>query len=169
MKFVDKLLSFLKGGFDALIDGITFLLSLIGAGFDAVIDALFAFIKFLAKPLSYLLEFLEGIFYFIMKLFEVAISVIMIFVSLFQFMFAIIGGVFRTITSWLTVNPSSADVSFPSVTYQGFEVVIDLLQPTGMLTVVPLVALAFLWFYFAIKIIGLFGGTIMVTPIGRGN
>lgn len=151
MKFVDKLLG------------------LISQGFGKIIDALFKFIQFLATPLSYLLEFLKGIFYFIYKFFEIAGHIIMIFVAMFQFLFALIAGVFRTIKNWLTINPSASDVSFPSMSHRGFGVVTDLLQPTGLMTVVPMVALAFLWFYFILKIIGLFGGSIMISPFGRGG
>lgn len=150
MNFVDKLLSLLKDGFDKLI------------------AMLYAIVNFFAKPMAYLLQFLEGIFHFIVKLFEVVVQLIMIFVALFQFLFSIIAGVFRTIKMWLTVQPVS-DVSFPSMSNRGFAVVIDLLQPTGLMTVVPMVALAFLWFFFIIKIIGLFGGQVMITPFGRGG
>lgn len=151
MNFIEKILDFLVKFAGVIVDGFTEL------------------IDFLAKPLSYLLEFLIGIFYFIMKLFEVAIEVVMIFVAMFQFLFAIIAGVLRTAKSWLVVNPDSGGVAFPSSSYKGFEVVIDLVQPTGLLTVVPSVCLGMLWFGFMIKIIGLFGGTIMVTPIGRSS
>lgn len=151
MKFVDKLLGL-------LVDG-----------FFKVIEAIYKFIQLIAKPLSYLLEFLVGIFYFIFKLFEVVVQIVMIFVALFQFLFALIAGLFRTAKSWLTVNPSAGDVSFPSMSNTGFGVVVDLLQPTGLMTVVPMVALAFLWLFFVIRVISLFGGTIMVTPFGRGG
>ncbi len=151
MKFVDKLLG------------------LILDGFFKVIAMIFTFIEFLAKPLSFLLEFLKGIFHFIFKIFDVVVQVVMIFVALFQYIFALFGGVFRMIKSWLIINPDANDVSFPSTSYQGFQVVTDLLQPTGMMTVVPAVALAFLWFYFILKIIGLFGGSIMISPFGRGG
>ncbi len=151
MKFVDKLLSFLKDGF------------------IEIIDALFAFISFLAKPLSYLLAFLEGVFYFFIKFFEVVISVVMIFVSIFQFLGALVVGLFRTITSWLTVSPNASTVSFPSTTQQGLNVITDLVEPIGLLTVVPQVCLAILWLFFIIKMIGLFGGQISITPFGRGG
>lgn len=151
MKFVDKLLELLKSGFQKIIDG------------------LFAFIEFLAKPLAFLLALLEGIFYFITKLFEIVVQIIMIFVACFQFLFALFAGVFRTIANWLTVNPSAGDVSFPSVSNTGFGTAISILQPTGLLTVVPMVALAFVWFYFILKMIGLFGGQIMISPMGRGG
>lgn len=151
MKFVDKLLGLLKDGF------------------EKVIDMIFVVVQFLAKPLAFLLQFLEGIFYFIAVFFQIVVQIIMIFVGCFQFLFAIIAGVFRTIKMWLTVNPNAGDVSFPSVSNRGFAVVVDLIQPTGLMTVVPMVALAFLWFYFIIKIIGLFGGSLMITPFGRGG
>lgn len=145
------------------------LLGLIVEGFDKLIDFLFMIVQFFAKPLAYLLQFLEGLFYFISVLFQIVVAIVMIFVALFQFLFAIIAGVFRTIKMWLTVSPNPNDVSFPSVSNSGFGVVVDLLQPTGIMTVVPMVALAFLWFFFIVKIIGLFGGSIMITPIGRGG
>lgn len=151
MKFVDKLLG------------------LISSGFSKVIAMIFSFIEFLSKPLSYLFEFLKGIFYFIFKLFEIVVQIVMINVAIFQFVFALIAGIFRTIKNWLTINPSASDVSFPSMSYRGFEVVTDLLQGTGLMTVVPLVALAFLWFFFVLKMIGLFGGSIMISPFGRGG
>jgi len=151
MKFVDKLLGLMMDGF------------------FKVISIIYSFMEFLAKPLSYLFEFLKGIFYFIFKIFDVVVQVVMIFVALFQFLGAIIAGVFRMIKSWLIINPDANDVSFPSTSYQGFKVVTDLLQPTGLMTVVPAVALAFLWFYFILKMIGLFGGSIMISPMGRGG
>lgn len=151
MKFVDKLLSLLVSGFNKLI------------------DSFFALAQFLAKPLAFILQFLEGIFYFISVLFQIVIQIVMIFVAMFQFLFAIVAGVFRTIKAWLTVSPNASDVSFPSMSNRGFSVVVDLVQPTGLMTVVPMVALAFLWFYFILKIIGLFGGSLMITPFGRGG
>ena len=151
MKFVDKLLSFLE------------------SGFDAVIGALFAFIQFLAKPLGYLLSFFEGIFYFILQLFEVVVLIVMIFTAIFQFMFALVAGIFRTIKGFLTISPDAGDVSFPSVTNQGFQVVIDLVQPTGLMTVVPSVCLALLWFFFALKVLALFGGSVVSTPLASAK
>lgn len=148
MKFVDKLFKLLSDGFNTLIHAFTTLF------------------KWLGKIIGYLVEFFEGIFYFIWKIFEVAIAVVKIFVALFQFIFALGAGIFRTIKSWITVSPQK-DLSFPSVSMKGFSVVTDILQGTGILTVVPMVALAFLWFFFVLKMIGLFGGQIMIAPEGR--
>lgn len=154
MKFVEKLLGLIKDGFMKMI------------GF--FVDIFQSLFDLLAKPFQLLFILFEGIFYFISVLFQIVVKIIMIFVAIFQFIFAVIAGVFRTIAKWLTVSPSG-DVSFPSVSNQGFGVVIDLLQPTGLMTVVPMVAIAFLWFYFALKMIGLFGGQIMISPFGRGG
>ncbi|MCY8497589.1 hypothetical protein [Bacillus atrophaeus] len=148
MKFVDKLLGFLKSAFEWLGDLFT------------------NFFQFLAKPFAYLFYFLEGVFYFVTKVFEVVVAVVMIFVALFQFIFSLFAGVLRTIAMWLGVYPSGG-VSMPSTTGKAFEVVRDILQPTGMLTIVPTVATAFIWFYFIIKIIGLLGGNITVSPFKR--
>lgn len=149
MKFVNKLLKLITDGFNTVVDLFTILF------------------RFIGKIFGYILEFFKGIFYFIWKLFEIVVELIQIFVALFQFVFSLGKGVFRTIKMWLTVNPSK-DVSFPSVSNQGFGVVTDVLQGTGVLTVVPLVALAFLWFYFVLKMIGLFGGQIMIN-YNRGD
>lgn len=143
MKFVDKILKLIMDGFNSIIDLFAILFKLFG------------------KVFGYIIEFFKGIFHFIMKLFEVVVEIIQIFVALFQFIFSLGAGIFRTIKLWLTVNPVK-DVSFPSVSNRGFSVVMDVLQGTGVLTVVPMVALAFLWFYFVLKMIGLFGGQVMI-------
>lgn len=143
------------------------LFELLEDGFNFLIDFLYEIVLFLAKPLAYLLQFLEGIFYLFYVLFDVVVVLIQIFVALFQFLFALTAGVFRTIQLWLTVNPDLNDVNLPNQSYTGFSVVIDQLQPTGFMTVVPTIAIAVTWFYFVLKIIGLFGGQIMVMPFGR--
>lgn len=142
---------------------------LIILGVTRLIQFLYSIVLFLAKPLAYLLQFLEGIFYLFYKLFDIAVLIIMIFVSLFQFLFALTAGIFRTIKLWLTVNPDVSDVNFPSESWTGFQVIVDLLQPTGFMTVVPTIALAVTWFYFVLKIIGLLGGQIMIMPGGRSK
>lgn len=150
MKFVDNLLGFLKSAF---------------IWFRKIFENFF---EFLTKPITYLFYFLEGIFYFITKLFEVAVTVIMIFVALFQFIFSLFAGVLRTIALWLGVYPSGG-VKMPSTSGKGVAVVVDILQPTGMLTVVPMVATAFIWFFFIIKIIGLLGGSVTIAPFRSGG
>lgn len=143
------------------------LLQLIKDGFDYLITFLYHIVLFLAKPLAYLLQFLEGIFYLFYVLFDIVVLVIMIFVAIFQFMVALTFGVLRTIKMWLTVNPDVSDVNLPNASYMGFEVLVEQLQPTGFMTVVPTIATAVVWFYFVLKVIGLFGGQIFIAPDGR--
>ena len=149
MSFFDKVLQVLKNGFNNLI------------------EFLYQIVLFLAKPLAYLMQFLEGIFYIFYKLFDIAVLIIMIFVSIFQFMVALTAGVFRTIKMWLTVNPDVSEFNLPNASYQGFQVLVEQLQPTGFMTVVPTIATAVVWFYFVLKVIGLFGGQVFIAPEGR--
>lgn len=161
VSFADKIVD----GFNAIFKffGKIFggLFKLLSSGFQILIDLL-------AKPLKYLLYFFEGIFYFFEKVLEVVIMVVKVFVSIFQFAGSLIMGVFRTIKSWLTVDIHGSS-KFVSASNEGFKTVIDLLQPTGLLTIVPMVATAFLWFYFVIKMIGLFGGSVHIQPFGSSN
>lgn len=137
------------------------LFDLLLQGFNKMVDLFVILFTWLGKILGYLIELLVGIFYFIWKLFEVVIEVVQIFVACFQFVFALAAGVFRTIKLWITPQ-LSGNMDFPSISNTGFGVVMDVLKGTGLLTVVPGVALAFLWFFFALKMIGLFGGQIMI-------
>jgi hypothetical protein len=129
--------------------------SMIGNGFNNLLELI-------SKPLSYLFYFLDGIFYFFMKIFDVVIQVIMIFVALFQFIIAIMAGLIRTLQALLTPTFNSADANLPSNTAQGLKVVMDLLDPTGFNTVVPLILIALVWIGFIFKTLALFGGQMIV-------
>jgi hypothetical protein len=125
-----------------------------------IVDGFTALFNLLAKPLSYLYYFLDGIFYFITVLFDIAIKVINIFVALFQFIGALILGFVRTLQMLLT--PSfSAPVNLPSSSNQGLNVVLDLVAPMGILNIVPYICLAFVWFFFVMRILALFGGQVV--------
>lgn len=155
---------------DKIIDGFNNIIDFLGSIFGKVFDFFAKFfeglINILLVPLQLIVSFLEGVFYFISKLFEVVVLIVKIFVALFQFIFALIAGIVRSITSWLTFSVKG-NISFPSVSESGFSTVIDILDGTGILTVLPIVATAFVWFYFVIKMIGLFGGQIQIRPFGR--
>lgn len=142
MKFVDGL-------FSLLADGINYLGDMIAQ-----------VIQFLAKPLSYLYYFFDGVFYFFYQIFNVVVKIIMIFGAMIQFFASIVAGFVRTITNMLTIDYDAVPVSYPSSSQQGMQAVIDnVLQPMGLLTVVPMIVLALIWFAFAYKVIGLIGGT----------
>lgn len=136
---------------DSILNSITDFAGYIGNLVSAVVD-------FLAKPLSYLLSFLDGIFYFISVLFDIVIKVIMIFVACFQFVVSLVMGLFRTLSKWMSFSFDTSYVSFPSTSGQGFQAVVDVLQPTGLFTVVPMILTGLVWIAFIFKIIGLFGG-----------
>lgn len=149
-----------------IIDGFNVALSFIGSLFSSLFDLISgsfqSLFEFLAVPLGWLVSFFEGVFYFFEKLFTVLVVIVKIFVALFQYLGSLIAGVFRMIKGFLTVDVN-ASTKFVSTTEQGFSVVVDLLHGTGLLTVVPLVATAFVWFFFCLKVFQAFGGTISVS------
>lgn len=150
MNFIDTIISWLKNIIEFIKDGFTSLM------------------EFLAEPLGYLFSFLDGIFYFITVLFDVVVKIIMIFTAIFQFIFAIGAGIFRTAKSFLTVNPSP-NVYFPSSSSEGFATVIDVIKPTGLYDVVPMIMIALVWLGFILKMLGLFGGNIYINVNGSGG
>lgn len=155
---------------DKIIDGFNNIIDFLSSFFSSIFDFFGKFfeglINILLVPLQLIVSFLEGVFYFIAKLFEVVVLIVRIFVALFQYIFALIAGIVRSIASWLTFSVKP-NLSFPSSSEIGFTTVIDILDGTGILTVVPVVATAFVWFYFVLKMIGLFGGQIQIRPFGR--
>lgn len=142
MNFIEKILTVIVGLGKLIVDGFKNLFS------------------FLEKPLSYLFYFLDGIFYFFMQLFDIVVKVVMIFVALFQFIAALIIGVFRTLQG-LLYPTFHQPINMPSTTSQGVDVVLDLVDPMGVLDIVPYICVAFVWFYFILKILALFGGNIV--------
>lgn len=141
MKFVDKLLSSLMGGFN-----------FIG-------DMIYKLITWISKPLTYLFYFLDGIFYFFYQLALIVWKVISIFVALIQFFVSIVAGFFRFIGAMLTIDFSKTPVNYPSASGRGISIVLEVIEPIGLLKVVPLILIAVTWFFFIKKIIGLIGGT----------
>ncbi|PGE98095.1 hypothetical protein COM59_31845, partial [Bacillus pseudomycoides] len=117
---------------DAILRG----LKAVGNG---IVKGFQASMEFLAKPLGYLLEFLEGIFYFFACLFKVVVLIVKIFTALFQFFWATATSVLKTLLMWIGVV-SSGKVYLPHEAQNGFQVVMDKLMPTGIMTTVPMVA-----------------------------
>lgn len=131
--------------------------SLLGNGISFIGDMIWKVVEFIAKPLSYLFYFLEGIFHLFYVLFTLVVKVITLCVALFQFIGSIVAGVIRTIMMWLSFTPNTSQTSFPSVSQTGFAVIYDLANSIGLLSVVPLLALAFVWFFFALRVLNLLG------------
>ena len=139
MTFVNVLMSFLSGAF-----------SWLGDAFNKLFN-------FLAVPFGWLIWLLDGIWYFLVTLFNIAVAVLHIFVSLFQFLGALILGFLRTIKGFLVIDFSQTPVNYPSTSYTGLKLVADFLQPIGLMTVVPMVLLAVLWLLFILRVFALFG------------
>ncbi|EJP95780.1 hypothetical protein [Bacillus paranthracis] len=137
---------------DAILKG----LSKIG---NVFVNGYKTFMEFLAKPLGYLLDLLEGIVYFFASLFKIVVLIVKIFVALLQFFWAVATSVIKTLLMWIGVVPSGK-VYLPHEAQNGFQVVIDKLMPTGIMTTVPLVATAFLWLFFGMKVFSLYGGSM---------
>lgn len=137
---------------DAILNG----LSKVGNG---LVNGFKATMEFLSKPLGYLLELLECIFYFFACLFKVVVLIVKIFTALFQFFWATATSVLKTLLMWIGVVPSGK-VYLPHEAQNGFQVVIDKLMPTGVMTTVPMVATAFLWLFFGMKVFSLYGGSM---------
>jgi hypothetical protein len=127
---------------------------------DWIVNGFSELFKFLAKPLSYLFYFLDGVFYFFYVLFDIVVKIIMIFVALFQFVFALIAGFLRTLFDLLTPSFNTGQVHLPSTSPQGFNVVISLVDPVGLLNIVPYILIAVVWGAFIMKILALFGGQV---------
>lgn len=137
------------------------LLSMIAKGFNLVGDLIYQLFSFLAKPLTYLYYFLDGIFYFFYQLYLIVVKIIMIFVALLQFFGAIVVGFVRSITGMLSIDFDQTPVNYPDASYEGIQVVLDLVAPMGLMDIVPLILIAIVWAYFVKKYIGLLGGEII--------
>ena len=133
-----------------ILDAFSFLFEFLGKIFQGFLDILL-------KPFAFLLALLEGVFYFISVLFQIAVGIIMLFVAMFQYFFLMVAGLLRTIGSWVGFTPS-ANYTLPSASKLGFQTTLEQIGGTGLLTVVPTILIAVLWLYFAIKMVHLFGG-----------
>ncbi|MDY8049652.1 hypothetical protein UY416_25515 [Paenibacillus polymyxa] len=140
---------------EALTFYLTSLLKLVFNGFTNLLS-------YLSEPLSWLVWLIEGIWYFLTKLFEVVVAILDIFVSLFQFFGALLVGFLRTIKGLLWIDFGQTPIYYPSTVSIGMKTVVDALSPTGLLTVVPLVMLAIVWLFFVYKVFALLGGEVDV-------
>jgi len=136
--------------FDYIFIFFSWLGGLIADGFNMLISVISSLFKGIFAVL-------DLIFYFLSQLLALVFLVIKIFVALFQFLFAITSMFFKFIGSFLVPHFEK----YPLVgrnSPDGFSVVLDLLQPTGALDVLPFALTCVLWFFFVKKVIGLFGG-----------
>ncbi|GAV16104.1 hypothetical protein [Paenibacillus sp. NAIST15-1] len=130
------------------------------SGLSFLGDMFSGLFSLLAKPLSFLLQLIEGIFYFIYKLFEVLVLIVQLFVALFQLVGSLIYGLLLNFKSMLSLQFNHT-VSYPSSMSTGIKVVVEqILEPIGFMTVVPLLFIAVLWVWFAMRMLKLISGEV---------
>ena len=139
MKVFDYIFKFFSWLGSLIIDGFNFLFSLLMSLFQGI----FAVLDF--------------IFYFLTQSILVIFLIIKIFFALFQYLFSVTFMFFKFIASFIVPHFEK----YPLVGFEsdnGFNVVLQLLRPTGALDVLPFALACLLWFFFVKKVIGLFGG-----------
>ena len=99
---------------------------------------------------------LDLIFYFLVQCLVVIFLVFKIFIALFQYLFAITGMFLKFIGSFIV--PKFSSYTVPNTSSYGLNAVLEVLDGTGMLDILPFSLTCFLWFWFVKKAIGLFGG-----------
>ena len=138
MKFVDYILKFFS-----------WLGSLIADGFNYLFE-------FLASLFQGFFAIIDFIFYFLVQALTVIFVTIKIFVALFQYLFVITRMFIKAISSF--VIPHFQPYVMPSNSNAGLAAMLEFIEPTGILTIVPFALSCFCWFFFVKKVIGLFGG-----------
>lgn len=138
MKFVDSVLMFFS-----------WLGSLISDGFNYLFE-------FLASLFQGFFAIIDFIFYFLVQALTVIFVTIKIFIALFQYLFVITGMFIKAISSF--VIPHFEPYVMPSNSNEGLSAMMEFIEPTGILTIVPFALSCFCWFFFVKKVIGLFGG-----------
>lgn len=134
---------------------------LISTGFNFLLDAL----AFIFAPILLLIE---GIFYFIVKLFDVVVMVVKCFVAFFQMFFVMGNSLVSNVIRMKDWNATTQYTDFPNTTLLGFNEVMKVSSLLGYLNIVPLIASAvFIWFFF-LHIISMLGDP-STRPNGNGG
>src|SRR5690606_30928706 len=100
------------------LDGLSYLGDLFGQLFEL-----------LSVPLGWLLEHLDGIWYFLTVLFNIVVAILKIFVALFQFIGAMAIGFLKTIKMFLLPDFSRTPISYPGEMQTGMNEVLKVLDP----------------------------------------
>lgn len=127
---------------------------LLGSLISALGMLLSSFFMFLLKPIKWILTFFEAVFYLFYRLFLLLGDLLHLFLALLQAVMAVVAGVFRTVTGFLSW---SGDPLVSKVGTEGFGVFVSMVQPLGLLDVLPILLLAldiFLTGYLVMKIVG---------------
>ncbi|MGG0753100.1 hypothetical protein [Brevibacillus laterosporus] len=127
---------------------------MVGSLLQGLGNLLASFFQFLLKPISYLLQFFDGVFYFFYKLFVILAQILHLFLALLQALWAVTAGIFRTITSFLSWSGGSFHSKIGN---EGITLFVEMVEPYGILNVLPYILLALhvlVTGYLILKIIG---------------
>jgi hypothetical protein len=135
---------------DFLGDLTSQLADMLATAFDGIAD-------FLAKPLGFLFEFLDGVFYFIIKLYDIAVILLKIFAAFFQLFFVMGDSLVSNVTNFKNWSGTTAYTRFPNYTKTGFDEVLKVIDPMGYLGVIPLIASAIITLFVFYRVIAMIG------------
>lgn len=136
---------------DYIFDFFSWIGSLIADGFNALFNLL-------VSLFNGIFVFLDFIFYFFAQALTVIFLTLKIFIALFQYLFVISSMFLRAIFSFII--PHWEPYVMPESEYSnaGLNAFLKFIEPTGLVTVVPLILSCFVWFFFVMKVLKLFGG-----------
>lgn len=129
-------------------------------------------VEFMAAPLELLFDLLTGIFYFIFQLFAILIYIVQLFHALFQMFMSFAAALLNTLLGFTNFS-TYGTIEAHSHIREGMNFFYERLEMYGVMTTIPNVINAFVWFIFAINMIGLIGskgqikGTFGKTGFGR--
>lgn len=112
-----------------------------------------SFFTFLLVPIKWFLALLDGVFYLVYRIFLLLGDLLHLFLALLQAVVAVVAGLFRTITVFLTWSGRPLDNKIGS---DGFDVFVGMLRPLGLLDVLPILLLAldvFLFGYIVMRLV----------------
>lgn len=127
----------------------------LGSLFVGLGNLLSSFFQFLMKPITWIIQFFEGVFYFIYKLGVLLVDALAVFGAFFQLIFAVAAGLTRTVTGFMSWSGTPLRSNVGS---DGFAIFASTLEPLGLNTVLPMILLALDIFLTAYLVIWLVGG-----------
>ena len=131
------------------------MIDFLGSLITGFADMIGSFFEWLIKPLTWLMQLLDGIFYFFYKLFLILGDLLGVFLAFFQLLIAVSSGLLRTVTRFM--NWSGAPLH-TGVGMDGILIFKTAVEPLGLLRVLPYLVLALDIFCTAYLVMWLIGG-----------
>ncbi|MGK5512296.1 hypothetical protein [Brevibacillus formosus] len=127
----------------------------IGYLISGLANLLSGFFSWLVKPFTWLLQLLDGVFYFIYRLAALLVDLLAVFIAFFQLLIAVAAGLLRTVTNFMSWSGAPINTH---VGNEGLAVFAQAMEPLGLNYVLPLLLLALDIFATAYLVIWLVGG-----------